>query len=183
MTSAAAGGRRLSAHQVAWLGLPLVVWMALIFYLSSQPTLPSLSESWLDLLLKKGGHFAVFGVLALLWWRITSRTPWKAWRVWVCAFALTLVYAISDESHQAFVPGRHPSLVDLTIDMGGAVVALGVLAWVRHRWMTRICQDESPTADRGADCRFVALDIENEPVAVHPERTEANKAVRQPPAN
>jgi VanZ family protein len=119
-------------RQAAWLWLPLVAWMVLIFYLSSQPHLPSLPESRFDLLLKKGGHFAVFGVLAALWWRVTSHPTWKAWSVWGCALALTVLYATSDEFHQAFVPGRHPSPVDLMIDTAGAVVALGLVAWVRR---------------------------------------------------
>ncbi len=44
-------------------------------------------------------------------------------------FILVLLYALADEFHQSFVPGRHPSLVDaLVIDAAGAALAL-FLAW------------------------------------------------------
>ncbi len=47
------------------------------------------------------------------------------------------LYAVTDELHQAFVPGRTPSVGDWVADaMGaalGAVVALGVARWARGR--------------------------------------------------
>ena len=49
----------------------------------------------------------------------------KGWK-WV-AFSLgcVLLYALSDEFHQSFVPGRNPRLIDVSIDLLGA--ALGIV--------------------------------------------------------
>ena len=48
----------------------------------------------------------------------------KQKRIWL-AFLLALLYALTDEFHQAFTPGRHPSWVDAFIfDGGGAAIAL-----------------------------------------------------------
>jgi VanZ family protein len=48
-------------------------------------------------------------------------------RVWL-ALLLAVFYAITDEYHQSYVPGRHPSWVDaLVIDGGGAALALGLV--------------------------------------------------------
>jgi VanZ family protein len=45
------------------------------------------------------------------------------------AFVLAVLYALSDEFHQSFVPGRHPSLVDaLLVDPAGAGLTL-LLCW------------------------------------------------------
>ena len=52
---------------LAWSAVGL--WLAFIFYWSSRSTLPGFDQSFLDLLLKKGAHLAVFGVLALLTYR------------------------------------------------------------------------------------------------------------------
>jgi hypothetical protein len=64
---------------LTWLGvwLPALVWMAAIFCLSAQPQLPSLPSRWLDNLVKSGGHFAGYAVLAYLYWRIARLGPWS----------------------------------------------------------------------------------------------------------
>jgi len=50
------------------------------------------------------------------------------------AWVLAVLYALTDEFHQSFVPGRHPSLLDvLVFDAAGAAIAL----WFRHRFSAR----------------------------------------------
>ena len=57
------------------------------------------------------------------------RRPWR--RPW--AWALTVLYAASDEFHQGFVAGRHPSAVDVGIDATGALIALVAVGLIRSR--------------------------------------------------
>ena len=106
--------------------LPAILWMGLIFYLSAQADLPGADEPLLDLLLKKTAHAAVYAVLALLFRRALDgeRGCWVSW-------VLALLYAISDEVHQSFVPGRHAQATDVLIDALGAGLALWLLlrAW------------------------------------------------------
>ena len=47
------------------------------------------------------------------------------------ALALGVLYAASDELHQAFVRGRHASPIDVAIDTVGLLI--GLLAWRRTR--------------------------------------------------
>ena len=55
--------RRTKMRRVlAWSAVGL--WMPFIFYWSSQSSLPGFEQSLLDLLLKKGGHLVMFGLLA-----------------------------------------------------------------------------------------------------------------------
>lgn len=128
-----AAGRRL--HPRAWLyrWLPLLAWMGLIFFLSAQPDLPNPETGFLGELLSSGAHVFVFGVLAVLWARVLGARP----RGWLLAFALTIVYALSDEFHQAFVPGRHSDGWDLLCDALGAGLALLAWAWLRRRKATK----------------------------------------------
>jgi VanZ family protein len=114
----------------AW--LPVVAWAGLIFVLSAQPGLRVAPDEAADLVLRKLGHMAVFGILALLAWRAVERTT-SVRRPWAWALAIAVVYALTDELHQAFVATRHPSLVDVAIDALGAVVAVGGLVLVRSR--------------------------------------------------
>jgi VanZ family protein len=102
--------------------------MGLIFYLSAQPDLPQPHVGWADLVISSGAHSFVFGVLAVLW----ARALGERRHALILAFALTMLYALTDEFHQAFVPGRHPDLWDLVCDGFGAVLGLGLWAWWRR---------------------------------------------------
>lgn len=94
--------------------------MGLIFWLSSQPTLPSPSDDLLDFLLKKLGHVVAYGALALCYLRGLH----TAGRPYVWAFLLSLAYAASDEVHQSMVPPRGASPTDVALDALAAAVVL-----------------------------------------------------------
>lgn len=122
--------RWLKRHPMIYLWLPVMAWMGLIFFLSAQPDLPHPDTGWADFLVSSLAHTFVFGVLALLWGRALGERP-GALRL---ALVLTLLYALSDELHQAFVPGRVPDLWDLACDAMGAGLALLAWAWWQQRW-------------------------------------------------
>ena len=128
-----------TALAVNW--APVLVWMTVIFlfstdYFSSTNTapfiVPLLSNLFPDLatghiesivmLMRKLGHFSEYCILALLLMRALnaefaeqsakSRINWS--------IALIVIYAVSDELHQAFVPSRTASPWDVLIDsLGG----------------------------------------------------------------
>lgn len=113
--------RRHGNSLVRW--LPALALMALIFVFSSLPAqdLPTFGV-W-DILVKKGGHLLGYGLLALSYW---FALRWQRQHFWT-AFFLSVLYAVLDEWHQAFVPGRNASWFDaLVIDAGGAFLALYV---------------------------------------------------------
>lgn len=107
-----------------WRWLPPVAWMGLIFYLSAQPDLPHPSMGWLGWVINSAAHTFVFAVLAILW----ARALGQGLRSWFVAVTLTVLYALSDEFHQSFVPGRHADPLDLAFDALGA--ALGLAGWI-----------------------------------------------------
>ena len=49
------------------------------------------------------------------------------------AFAAGIAYAITDEIHQSFVPGRVMSGIDLTVDAVGLLVGIALVERLR-RW-------------------------------------------------
>ncbi len=112
--------------------LPPLGWMGLIFFLSAQPDLPQAPDPWLELLLKKGAHATVYGVLALLYLRAFRGNSAVDDRLRLLSCLLVVAYGASDEFHQSFVPQRHPSAVDVLIDASGAMLAL-----LLHRWWIR----------------------------------------------
>jgi len=96
---------------------PVVLWMILIFWISSIPDLPSNKVYILDFFVKKSAHFLEYTVLFLLWYRaIGNKNPFQA-------IVFSLVYAFTDEIHQLFVPGRTGRLQDVGIDFSGMLIS------------------------------------------------------------
>ncbi|MCB9421270.1 MAG: VanZ family protein [Ardenticatenaceae bacterium] len=101
--------------------------MGAIFLLSDQPKADIPSFGIWDLLVKKGAHFLAYALLAILAWRVFDGRK----RPYLYAIVFTILYAISDEYHQTFVPGRNGQLVDVVIDSLGGAAALFSL---RKNW-------------------------------------------------
>ena len=106
-----------------------ILLMAAIFAISSRPSddLPSFG-GW-DYFVKKAGHAVGYGLLALAYLRglDSSARPYTCIQVniYVLAWLLAVLYSVTDEFHQSFVPGRHPSVWDVMLfDNLGAVLAL-----------------------------------------------------------
>lgn len=105
-----------------WRYGPAVLYAGLIFWLSHQPTLPRAPTS--DKVLHVVAYFGLGLLLARALWLDRA---WPRGRVLAVAAALATLYGVSDEWHQSFVPGRHPSAGDVLADALGS--ALGAGAW------------------------------------------------------
>ncbi len=77
----------------------------------------------LHFLVRKAAHFLLFFMLGL---SVTNAMlcvfGWERLRLFAYAAAFCLLYAISDEIHQIFVPGRAAMLMDVLIDLAGAML-------------------------------------------------------------
>ena len=103
--------------------LPAVVMMLVIFAFSAQSVQVLPDFGWADYLVKKGGHMVGYALLALSFWYALE---WRSDRRWL-AWLLAILYAITDELHQSYVPGRHPSIWDVVIfDNLGALISLWI---------------------------------------------------------
>jgi len=143
--------RALSAAAVA-------LWMAVIFLFSAQtgndsgstsgdivrwligllyPGFAQLSEAQqlgiLELwhtLIRKGAHFSEYAILgALLCNALRTYGLSRLWR-WLIPAAGSALYAMSDELHQFFVPGRVCSFVDVGIDTAGAIFGTVLFSFI-----------------------------------------------------
>jgi VanZ family protein len=114
--------------------IPVVIWMAIIFALSAQSSFPRGPEPMLEVLLRKIAHLSEYAVLAILVARALGGAAIPTLVLVFRTMAIVLVYAISDEIHQSFVPSRMPSPTDVIIDMIGALIGLGIFrAWEATR--------------------------------------------------
>lgn len=114
---------RVSASRALTLWVPVVAWAALIFTLSAIPNL-STAEGALGDVLSSVAHaveYAIFGALLL-----------RAVGARALAFAAGFAYAITDEIHQSFVPGRVASGIDLVVDAVGLLAGIALSARLRR---------------------------------------------------
>jgi VanZ like family len=118
------GTRVTSSRLRLW--LPVVLWAALIFALSSIPQLGTGLGTW-DLVLRKLAHFCEYAILGALLLRALGREA--------LAVAVGVAYAATDELHQNFVAGRHAAFRDVAIDAAG--VLAGVLLLQSRQWSAR----------------------------------------------
>jgi VanZ family protein len=110
--------------------LPAVGWMALIFFLSSQEEVPTAGGLSADVQAIVG-HLVLYGVLALFvaYGLDRFRERFRYFGAMVVAFAV--LYGITDEIHQSFVPGRRADPFDVIVDGIGAALAITILSRVR----------------------------------------------------
>ena len=135
--------------------LPVILWMTVIFIASTDlgssrntsrlvgPILRFFKADVTDetirrvqVVLRKCGHITVYGVLAALTWRArkVSRGEQFLGGRWNTAETLgilvfCILYAISDELHQAFVKSRMGSAWDVGFDAIGALLALIIIRY------------------------------------------------------
>jgi VanZ family protein len=112
----------MTSRLSAW--LPVVAWAALIFTLSSIPDLGTGLGGW-DLVLRKIAHAAEYAVLGALLFRALGRE--------LPAVAIGIAYAVTDEVHQVFVPGRQGAAFDVLVDAAGVLVGVYVLGRAARR--------------------------------------------------
>ena len=124
--------------------LLVIFWMVLIFYLSHQPATKSngLSKATTEIIvetvekvapkvdinkrsfnhiLRKNAHFFAYLVLGILVGNGLRSIGVVGYKSIGLALLICVLYAISDEVHQLFVPGRGGQVRDVLIDSAGSI--------------------------------------------------------------
>ncbi|HHV45661.1 MAG TPA: VanZ family protein [Tissierellia bacterium] len=128
-----------------------IIWIAVIFLLSAQPkeesnalsmkvaeavsqtVLPNrvVEEKGFDLdrlnnTVRTHAHFLSYLVLGILTLNLLGVMGISKYRVLI-SLLICVVYAITDEFHQIFVPGRGAQISDILVDSFGALVGIGIM--------------------------------------------------------
>lgn len=105
--------------------LPPVLWMGLIFFLSSFHKLQASPVGWQDFVVRKLAHLCEYAALCFLYYRgLRNTTKVSLAKVLLLAFFMTVLYALSDEYHQTFISGRTGRFFDIWVDSFGAIGGL-----------------------------------------------------------
>lgn len=124
---------------VRW--LPAILWMIVIFIMSSQTQqdlnklLPFFREFIPQMRDFNWGHFFAYFILACTFFWGMKDNGWKT-KLYVIVFCV--IYGVTDEFHQRFVPGRTPDILDLRNDaIGSALAMLFISIPFVHRLLTK----------------------------------------------
>jgi VanZ family protein len=133
--------------------LPVCAWASLIFFFSTDhfssantaqlfgflsswlfPEIPTEDIAPVHGVIRKLGHWTEYFVFALLVLRALSKETGKNWelRHAVHTLVFILLYALSDEWHQVFVPSRTASFGDVMIDVLGGICGIFWMVWYRR---------------------------------------------------
>lgn len=113
----------------------IVDWLIQIF-VTDYDSLPkeqqtSITES-LSTVVRKGAHMAEYAVLSIILYALLSK--WNLiecrWKRVMAVWSGTVVFAVSDELHQIFVPGRSGEVTDVLIDGTGALIGIAIAVTV-----------------------------------------------------
>ncbi len=117
---------------VPW--LPPLLWMTLIFSMSSRSTIP-VAPGLSPQLIAAAGHIVVYAILAVLLVRALNGyiTSWQ--RRAALAWVIAVLYGISDEFHQSFVPRRYATVEDVILDAIGAAIGLLIYRYATQ-WLS-----------------------------------------------
>lgn len=145
-------GKYMNRKILSW--VLVVLWMSLIFYLSHQPATESNKLSReitekivkvveevasdtrsnpkrLNHIIRKGAHFFAYFILGILLMYSLYRNHTYGLKAASIALSICILYAISDEVHQIFIPGRSGQLADVILDSAGGIV--GILSYKAYR--------------------------------------------------
>lgn len=105
--------------------LPPFVYAGLIFFLSSLPSWKiKAASSFPDYIL----HFIEYAVFSILSFRFVAKATGRkiTIKVSIVIIIILALFALSDEWHQSFVPGRFATWSDFAADTAGILGGLGI---------------------------------------------------------
>lgn len=134
---------------------PVIIWMVVIFYLSHQPAEQSsglsngitllvsniiqnilpifkIDYTALTFIVRKLAHLIAYLILGYLLMRALSQREELSFRIIGQAFFICVMFAISDEIHQLFIPGRSGEVRDVIIDSIGVIFGIAIF-YLLHR--------------------------------------------------
>lgn len=137
----------------------VILWLLIIFSLSSQPGTKSnelsknvtkqiikttekvvmLNDSnkpktnlvnKLNDVVREYAHAAVYLVLGVLVMNAFIMSGMRGHKAFIFSFIFCILYAVTDEIHQLFVPGRGTEATDVLIDGIGALIGIGIYKFI-----------------------------------------------------
>ncbi|MDZ7586607.1 MAG: VanZ family protein [Patescibacteria group bacterium] len=107
------------------LWLPVIIWAGIIFLFSNQTINKPAPFSWPDFVVKKTAHVTEYAIFYWLLFRaISQKNKLVGKKSFIFSLIIVILFALSDEWHQTFIPGREGTLRDVGFDTIGGLLSL-----------------------------------------------------------
>lgn len=140
--------------------IPALLWMSVIYWLSDRPALESTVQSeeitlrilkaasmitgyndmevtertmQIEPYIRETAHFLEYAVLGFLVLVAVRAFVTANGKISLISILICLTYALTDEVHQLFIPGRTFQLIDIILDTAGAAVVIAVFFVINSR--------------------------------------------------
>ena len=120
--------RKFKASLPYW--IPIAAWMGIIFFLSTLPEWVTPGRYILPDKICHAGEYFILAFLILFF--LLRSTRWRFSTIFWITLAWVVVYGLSDEIHQLYVPTRQFEVGDLVADACGVIV-LFLIIWILQR--------------------------------------------------
>ena len=124
----------------------VIIWMTIIFIMSSFNSTESSNQSnfiveiianifnitnthTLSIIIRKLAHYTEYLILGILVINLNNN---KSKSIYL-SIIICLLYAISDEFHQSFVPGRSCQILDIAIDFLGSLTGIYIYKLINEK--------------------------------------------------
>ena len=124
------GQSKLRSFFICW--LPLIIYCLAIYIQSSYPGAEKIPRfAFSDKIL----HFGAYGLLGILFYRAYETLPLKANKrlLFLLSIGSAILYGVSDEIHQYFVPFRQADIMDVMANTIGSICGV----YFYHLWKTQ----------------------------------------------
>ncbi len=124
--------KKLSSNfKTIGLWIPVILWSGFIFFWSSIPYLKIPVLGFWDFVFRKIAHMTEFAILAFLYFRAFNYN--KKTKNFFWPMFISFIFAVLDEFHQHFVPGRYANLYDVLIDFLGIVAGSFLYNYIKTK--------------------------------------------------
>ena len=100
-------------------------------------SITGLPEESLKFIVRKSAHFTEYMILGCCLAVNMRDRAITGFKMWLIPWLLSTAYAITDEIHQYFVPGRACALMDMCIDSAGAALGAAIMVIFLNNIMKR----------------------------------------------
>ncbi len=81
--------------------------------------------------IRKGAHFFLYSVLGMTIYIFLCYILKSPYKIVLLSIIISILYAVSDEFHQSFIPGRSAAWFDVVVDSCGAGVGISCILFLR----------------------------------------------------
>lgn len=114
---------------------PAIIIMGIIFIASSTSGSSIPDFGYINFLAMKGGHLLGYALLGAAFLHGLSSGRSITRPKVVITVIVVILYAILDEWHQSFTPGRNPTSLDICIDTAGGFLGMAFLHIIRKGFL------------------------------------------------